>query len=205
MAEQKKEPPVSFGIFGKSSFSELQPSDIIAIVLSGFWLLAVILFFTVAGGVQQGMDALTFVMVVMAIFMPVAVIWIGAMAARNARVMREESARLQLALDAMRRAYLTQVQNTSMGLKPSFERKLEEIAAAQRQTETAIVTFATREAPKVQPPFKSPPPQMGRLRWHWAHPPKNCANRFQTSISSGRLISRIQSMTPRDLQLCAGR
>lgn len=148
MAEEKKQPPISLGIFGKSSVGELQPSDIIAIALSAFWLLAVVVFFVVAGGVEQGFDALTFVMVVMAIFLPVAVIWIGALAARNARVMREESARLQSALEAMRRAYLTQVQTTSMGIKPSVERKLDEIVAVQRQTETAIATFATGTAPK---------------------------------------------------------
>lgn len=145
MAQDKKEPPVSFGVFGKSSMSELQPSDIIALVLSGCWLLAVVLFFTVLGGVGESADALTFVMVVMSIFLPVAVVWIGALAARNARVMRQESARLQLALDAMRRAYLTQVQTGGLGVRPSVERKLEEIVAAQRQTEHTIATFATRD------------------------------------------------------------
>ena len=96
-------------------------------------------------------DPLRLVMTALAIFMPVAIIWVAAAATRSARIMREESARLQAAIDAMRHTYLQQQQ--AGGVKPSqVERKLEEIAQAQKQTETAIATFTSirpGEAPQV--------------------------------------------------------
>ena len=47
----------------------------------------------------------------------------------------------------MRNAYVAQSQAAAVGLKPSVEKKLDEIAAAQRQTETALATFASRRDP----------------------------------------------------------
>jgi len=83
-------------------------------------------------------------MTLLAVFMPVAMIWVAATAARSSRVMREESARLQAAIDAMRRTYVNQAQGQAQqGVEPSVAKKLDEIAAATRKTETALATFSS--------------------------------------------------------------
>lgn len=145
MSENKTDRPIDLGIYGRSGIGGITAAEIIAIALSLIWVLGVIVFFTFApkdnGNVT--LDPIVFVMKLMAIFMPIAVIWVGAAAARSARIMRTESARLQSAIDAMRHTYITQSQAGTMTIKPSVEKKLDEIAAAQKQTETAIATFSS--------------------------------------------------------------
>jgi hypothetical protein len=94
---------------------------------------------------------LRFLITMLAIFLPVAMIWVAATAARASRVMREESHRLQAAIDAIRQAYVAQSQGRQLASEPSVARKLDEIAAAARKTETTLATFATsRERPAPQ-------------------------------------------------------
>jgi hypothetical protein len=119
------------------------PVEIAALVLSGLWLLGATLFFVLA---DTGLDgALGFVLTALVIFLPVAMIWVAAIAARTARIMREESARLHVAIDAIREAYVSQ--NKALGAQGGGEvsvaRKLDEIAGAQRKTETALATFSS--------------------------------------------------------------
>ena len=146
MADSKNEPPLDLGIYSRRPTIEgLSPAEYIAIGLSLLWIIGVAIFFYVMRGSdgEVGLDPLNFVMVLLAIFMPVALIWVAASAARNSRVMREESARLQTAIDAMRHTYVSQVQSGGMFVRPSVEKKLDQIAEAQKQTESALATFTT--------------------------------------------------------------
>jgi hypothetical protein len=84
--------------------------------------------------------------------------------------MREESLRLQSAIDAIRQTYIAQNQNKAIGSEPSsVARKLDEIAAATRKTETVLATFSSRRdhersAPKpVAKPIHSPADDQPRL------------------------------------------
>lgn len=120
--------------------------EVIALVLSLVWMAGSAGFFLVLGPEGAQIDSLQFVMTLVAVFMPVAMIWVAAMAARSSQVMREESRRLQAAIDGMRRTYLSQTQGSAgstSGGEPSVQRKLDEIAAAQRKTETALATFSS--------------------------------------------------------------
>ncbi|MBS9717490.1 hypothetical protein ACFFUT_15480 [Pseudohalocynthiibacter aestuariivivens] len=145
MAEPKKDKPINLGIFNSAGEDGITSAELIAIVLSALWIAAVTGFYVFSGDGNDasGFDSLKFVMTLMSIFLPIAVIWIGAIAARSARVMRNESERLQAAIDAMRHTYVEQFQSAGMGVKPSFEKKLDEIAAAQKMTESALVTFTS--------------------------------------------------------------
>ncbi|MGR3484194.1 MAG: hypothetical protein ACU0BF_02535 [Paracoccaceae bacterium] len=80
----------------------LSPSDMVAIGLSVIWVAvtAVALIFASPG--EGGLATLRFVVTLMALFLPVAMIWLAAAAARSGRVMREEGRRLQAAVDALR-------------------------------------------------------------------------------------------------------
>ncbi|MEL7116884.1 MAG: hypothetical protein AAGP08_15115, partial [Pseudomonadota bacterium] len=143
MAEQPKKPNVDLGIYeDRRSKPRVAAADIIAIVLSLLWLAAAGGFFMITARSGEPLDSLRFVMTLLAIFLPVALIWVASTASKSARLMRDESARLQASIDAMRQTYLDS-RTEQPAIKPSVERKLEEIAAAQRKTEHAIATFAS--------------------------------------------------------------
>ncbi len=131
--------------------------EMAALVLSGLWLLAATLFFVVLGtGIREG--AMGFVLTALVVFLPVAMIWVAAIAARTARIMREESARLHAAIEGIRQAYITQskAQSPQGSADMSVARKLDEIAAAQRKTETALATFSsTRPLLAAAPPARA--------------------------------------------------
>ncbi len=148
MAEAQRPEPgvVDRGDIGLYSRPEpeggFSSGDIVAGSVALVWLALVGGFFLFSGNPTGSGGALSTIMVLVAIFLPVALIWIAAISLRTAREMREESHRLQAAIDAMRHAYVSQAQ---AGIsRPSVEKRLDEIAAAARQAESAIVTFTTR-------------------------------------------------------------
>ena len=95
-------------------------------------------------GERSAFDPLRFVFTFLAILLPVAMIWVAAAVAKTSKVMRDESKRLQSSIDAMRQTYVVQQQTAGMSIRPSIERKLDQIAEAQKKTESAIATFHTR-------------------------------------------------------------
>lgn len=125
----------------------LSAAEYIAIGVSLIWVLGVSVFFWLMPKDGGGFDGLRFIIVFLAIFMPIAMIWIAASAARSTRIMREEAARLQAAVDGMRKSYIAQQQTAGMALKPAVERKLDEIAQSQKKAESAIATFTTSREP----------------------------------------------------------
>ncbi len=148
MAEPEQQKTIDFGIYSRAiERTGMTSTEVIAMILSILWLLGVALFFVFAGGNGGGpapqVDTLRFVVALIAVFMPIALIWVAASAARSSRIMKEESARLQAAINAMRHSYLQQQQSNATGAKPALERKLEEIAEAQRKTDAAIATFTS--------------------------------------------------------------
>ncbi|MDX1784543.1 MAG: hypothetical protein R3210_00325 [Roseovarius sp.] len=165
MPDPKPTRPTSLGIYDKTPQAPITGIEVTALVLSGLWLVGSALFFLVLvpdGALGGDSGALGFLLTMLVIFLPVAMIWVAATAARASRVMREESRRLQAAIDAIRQAYV--IQNQSGGARgpdgASVARKLDEIAAAQRKTETALATFSTsRHAPppRVAPAATTPP------------------------------------------------
>lgn len=150
MSEDTETNPTPLGIYERTDQPRVTGIEVIAVALSLFWLAGTVVFFLVLKPtVSKETDSLRFLMTMLAIFMPVAMIWVAATAARASRVMREESRRLQTAIDAMRRTYVAQSQGHSyqIAAEPSVSRKLDEIAAAQRKTETALATFSSSREP----------------------------------------------------------
>lgn len=120
-------------------------TEVIAAALSLFWLVMASVFFLVLPSSGE-FDSLKFVMVLLAVFLPVALIWVAAAAARSIRVMREESHRLQAAIDGMRQTYIKQQQSGMPIARPDVEKKLEEIAETARETSSALATFTSTRA-----------------------------------------------------------
>lgn len=134
--------PTPLGLYDKPQQAAITSIELVAIALSVIWLLGSAVFF-MTGSAGAGADSLRFLMTMLVIFMPVGMIWVAATAAKSSQVMREESLRLQAAIDAIRQAYIAQNQGNNMGAESSVARKLDEIAAAARKTETTLATFTS--------------------------------------------------------------
>jgi hypothetical protein len=147
--------PTPLGIYERSSRQGITAFEISALLLTFLWLGGSVVFFMVSSATVDGMN---FLITALVIFLPVAMIWMAATTARSSRVMREESKRLQTAIDAIRQAYVTQQQRTAVGTEPSVARKLDEIAEAAKKTETTLATFTTsrREAQRAPVAPKQP-------------------------------------------------
>ena len=146
MADGSDGKSTPLGIYDRPGKSPITGIEIIAIALSLLWLLGAAIFFLTlpSEAAVEGTGGLRFLMTMLAIFMPVAMIWVAATAARSSRVMREESQRLQATIDGIRQAYVAQSQGRNMAAETSVTRKLDEIAAAQRKIETTLATFSTK-------------------------------------------------------------
>ena len=138
--------PTPLGIYDKARADGITGIEITAIAVSAVWLIGCLIFFVfmTQPPAVEGQGGLRFLLTMLAVFMPVAMIWVAATAARASRVMREESKRLQAAIDAIRHAYIAQQQGGGIASGPSVSRKLDEIATATRKTQTALATFSTR-------------------------------------------------------------
>ncbi|OWU85425.1 hypothetical protein ATO6_00245 [Oceanicola sp. 22II-s10i] len=166
MSDGSQSRPTPLGIYDRPKRSRMTPVESISLAVSLIWLAGSAFFFLLLRDpdIQSGtsFDSLRFVITLLAIFMPVAMIWVAATTARAARVMREESARLQAAIDAIRQAYLAQAQQQPQTAEPAVSKRLDEIAAAARKTETALATFTshrdrTRPVRPAQPEARSAP------------------------------------------------
>lgn len=151
----------SLGIYDKPKQEMITSIEVIAIALSALWLLGAATFFIITPTPPEraeGETGLRFLMTMLAIFMPVAMIWVAATAARASRVMREESQRLQTAIDGIRQAYIAQQQGQHSRADSSVAKRLDEIAAATRKTESTLAKFQSRreEAPRPTPPPVTP-------------------------------------------------
>ncbi|MAY86636.1 MAG: hypothetical protein CML02_07975 [Pseudooceanicola sp.] len=133
------------GIYDRPQYDAITSIELVAIALSVLWLLIAVIFFVVIpDGSRPDFDGLRFLITMLAIFMPVGMIWVAATAARSNRGMREESARLQAAIDGIRQSYVALQQRAALSTDVTVAKKLDEIAAAAKKTETALATFSTR-------------------------------------------------------------
>lgn len=154
MKDNPDTPPTPVGLYGGYRAGRVTSVEVIGIVLSALWLLGATIFFLSLGGGSETADALTRAMVALAVVLPLAMIWVAVIAARAVRAIREESQRMQASVEAMRDS-ARPVAPDMTGGEDTIARKLDEIAAAQRKTETALATFqSTRssEAPKPKTP-----------------------------------------------------
>ena len=145
------------GIYSRPMQKGLSHIDVTAAALSVLWFVIAGIFFLVR---PSDIDVSQFLMAVMAILMPVAMIWLAASAARSARVMKEESAHLQAAIETIRHVYMAEQQSNKPSAEREFSKKLDEIAAITRKTEVAIATFHSRREepmPEAEPVVEEQP------------------------------------------------
>ncbi|MGB7322691.1 MAG: hypothetical protein WBC95_14870 [Albidovulum sp.] len=113
----------SFGVYSRAlPKAGMTPGDIVAGVATVIWLLLVGGFFVFSDSGNTESGPLTKIMGLVAILMPIALIWLAAIMSRTARDMRAEAQRLQSSVDAMRQAYVNQAQaglRRAAGEKPA--------------------------------------------------------------------------------------
>ena len=141
---------VPLGVYDRTGTGGISPIEITALIMTLIWLALTGFAFLglEPGGAFAGLGgALYFIVVLMAILMPVALIWAVAIAARSFRVMQDENQRLQAAVIALRQAYIAQNQGHSAASNKSLTKKLDDITALQRKTEAALVAIASARPP----------------------------------------------------------
>jgi len=153
--------PTTLGVYDRPKGGGITEIEIIAIALSALWLLGTgVLFLFLTPDSGDGVDSgLRFAMTMLAVFLPVMMIWVGATAMRASRVMREESQRLQSSIDAIRHAYIGQQQSNRGGADANLSRKLDELAASARRTEIALSTLPIPREEAPRPAAATPAPQ----------------------------------------------
>lgn len=135
------------GLYDRSDVEpkfDVSPGEWIAVALTIVWLALCALFFFGIETENDG-DSLRIVIEVLAVFMPIGMMWVGATAARSARIMRQEAARLQIAIDGIRQTYMSSQQHAprNTGVDPALIKKLEDLVATQQQTESALAMFSS--------------------------------------------------------------
>lgn len=155
MADAEKQETLDLGVNSqRSTTALLSGPEKIAVALSVVWMVGVaaIVLLSQSDTAAAQLESLRFIMTLVAVFLPVAVVWVGVLSARSARTIREEGARLQASIDAMRLSYMAQQQSVSLANIPSVVEKLDQIVSAQKQTESTIATFATSRPANATPP-----------------------------------------------------
>lgn len=137
-------------------------TEIVAGLLSVVWVVAV-LAYILASPPGDDVQTLGLVMTLLIVFLPLALIWVAVITLRSVRDLRAEAARLQTAVDAMRVSYVqTASQMQAAAIKPSVEKKLDEIAAtfSSRRDSALTVPSADRKAaltpPRPEPQAEQP-------------------------------------------------
>ena len=133
--------------------------EVIALVLSIGWMILVGTFFYFlppTSTVADRFDSLRFILILIAIFMPVAMIWVATAASQSARIMKEESGRLQAAIDGMRKNFIENRAGPVGGMQPTVEKKLK-ITSVQATTSDDQPTLALgTSAEDISQPLPNP-------------------------------------------------
>lgn len=162
MTDPAKDRPLVLGNpAGQPQGAGFTATDVVAVMLSLLWLAAVIAYFTLTDPADMTGSGDSLLIKLFVVFLPIALIWVAAVTSRTIRALRDEAQRLQVAVDAMRHSYVVQQQAAAaMAAKPTVERRLEEIAASARQTETALATFTSSRRDQAARPVAPPAPVM---------------------------------------------
>lgn len=148
MPDTRPEPPVDLGIYSRMNTHDgIDPTDKIAIAVTGIWMVFCILFLALVGiGDGETLGPLRFLIVILSVVLPLALVWIAAIALKSARIVREESERLQASMDAMRQIYIAQAQMAATTMGPNVERKIDEIVKGQKRAEHVLASFTSSRA-----------------------------------------------------------
>lgn len=139
MAEGKSSKSTPAGLYVATQGQGTQRIEWLGVVLAAVWI-------AVSGYilVSPGSNRIAALMSVLLVFMPVAILWLSIILIRTSQKMRSESQKLQIAIEALRKAYIDQSKMSGIpATEATVARKLDSIAESQRKTETAIAMFTS--------------------------------------------------------------
>lgn len=110
--------------------------------LAVIWVVSVLSF--VWAQPDDGQMAPSALVILVVLFLPVTLIFGVLITLRSVRALRDEAARLQASVDAMRKAFLTGQSHIAPAMQPAVARKLDEIAEQTLQTQTALASMAAK-------------------------------------------------------------
>ncbi|SFO89320.1 hypothetical protein [Tranquillimonas alkanivorans] len=195
MSDAPQDRPAERGLLSRTAETRrFAPADLVALVLSVLWLLLTgVAFLFLGRGTEDGVDPLRFVMTLVAVFVPVALIWLGNATVKSAAAMRAESQRLRATVEGLRSSM---AQQRAGGASPEVERRLQEIAATTKKTETALATFTSIRTAAPPPPPRSEPPPPGPAPAEGEGQPtlglETPADAMQAQLTTGDFIAALQ-------------
>jgi hypothetical protein len=141
---ETKDKPLDLGVYAARPPEARPVTEIAAGALSVVWVAGVGLYLALSPpGLPGGPVGLALTLLV--VFLPLSLLWVAVSTARSIRALRDEAARLQVAVDAMRQAYMLAQQTGALAAtRGAVDKRLDEIAAAQRQTEAQLAMFTSR-------------------------------------------------------------
>jgi hypothetical protein len=116
----------------------------IAGALAVVWVVAVLGY--VLALPAEALAAPSVILTLVVVFLPLSLIFGVLITLRSVRALRDEAARLQASVDAMRKAFLSGQSNIDPAMQPAVARKLTEIAEATAQTQSTLATMAAKTA-----------------------------------------------------------
>ncbi len=141
--------PEPLGIYQRGAEGpSFGPTELVAGLLAVVWVIAVIAYVLLAP--EGGFGVFGTVMTLLAVFLPLALIWAAVTTLRSVRVLRAEAARLQATVDAMRKAYLANQQKQA-AIKPLSDPRPDD-GSAHRDTPSQPASFQTRRDPGLTVP-----------------------------------------------------
>ena len=126
------------------------PTELTGGLLAVVWVIAVIAYVLLAPDGGFG-GVFGTVMTLVAVFLPLALIWAAVTTLRSVRVLRAEAARLQATVDAMRKAYLAGQQKQA-AIKPAPDPRSDDGPASHRDAPAHPASFQTRRDPGLTVP-----------------------------------------------------
>ncbi len=141
---------------------KMTPVEIGALIFAIVWVLICIVFFFGLGGTEAGTEknGVGFVVVVSSVLVPIAVVWLAVSSARAARIVTDESERLQASMSAMRKVMIEVQEFQALGAPRPEERtrRLESAAAAPKLpgAESPAMFASSRPHGEITPPASAP-------------------------------------------------
>ncbi len=122
-----------------------------AVVISAIWIIlsGTTFLFGASAASTPGFELVNALAVMV---LPVLVIWVATVTARNTRALREENARLRVAIDALRHNYITQNKTADPAktpLHPMLLQRLDALAANQARLEAAANQVTEQHSDRV--------------------------------------------------------
>ncbi|MFW2587921.1 hypothetical protein [Sagittula sp. SSi028] len=149
MADPKETRNAPQSFHARGDANAVTSVEIAAAALSVVWLVVAVWYFLAGGAAASGGG---FAVTLLVVVLPVSMIWVAAMAIRAARVMREESARLQAAIDALRQAYVAQSQaGKGQPPHPQVVKRLDDLGGGIRNLESTLAMLGGIRQAEPQP------------------------------------------------------